>query len=89
MNTQQFEQQLVLEGFQEVVSVAREANGSVDLHSHPFEAKALITAGNLRISVDGVERDYKVGDVFHLQPNVPHIEHYGAQGVTYLVGRKT
>lgn len=30
------------EGFGEIVTVERDADGSLDLHTHPFEAKALI-----------------------------------------------
>lgn len=31
---------------------------------------------------------YRAGDIFHLKANVVHTEHYGPQGVQYLVGRK-
>ena len=41
MDQQAFKTMLESEGF-EVVVVEREANISMDLHSHPFEAKAMI-----------------------------------------------
>lgn len=88
MQQEEFMASLTSEAFQETVTVQREANGEMALHTHPFEAKALILQGRLQISVDGVERLYGVGDVFHLAANQPHAERYGPAGVTYLVGRK-
>jgi quercetin dioxygenase-like cupin family protein len=76
------------EGFAEVVTVVREPGGTLDVHTHPFEAKALILHGELHLRVGDVERTYRTGDVFHLQANVSHSERYGPHGVQYLVGRK-
>jgi len=77
------------EGFSEAVTVEREPEGSLDLHTHPFEAKALILKGEIRLRVGETERVYRAGDIFHLRANEPHWEAYGAEGVTYLVGRKS
>ncbi len=88
MQQDEFIALLAREAFQETVTVQREANGEMDIHTHPFEAKALILQGQLQISVEGVERLYRPGDVFHLAANQPHAERYGPDGVTYLVGRK-
>jgi quercetin dioxygenase-like cupin family protein len=88
MNPDEFASMLRSEGFQEVVTVARDA-GSMGEHSHSFEAKALIVDGELQILTADGERTYKAGDVFHLQPGVKHSETYGPQGVKYLVGRKS
>lgn len=82
-----FEKALADEGFTSVVVVTRET-GEMDEHTHPFEAKALILAGEIRIRVGADERVYKTGDVFHLAANLPHHERYGPDGVQYLVGRK-
>jgi quercetin dioxygenase-like cupin family protein len=89
LNADDFRALLIAEQFDEVISVSRDANGSLPNHSHPFEAKALITAGELRVRVSDVETTYRVGDQFHLNANVEHLEFYGPMGVTYLVGRKT
>ncbi|WP_322104649.1 cupin domain-containing protein [Paraburkholderia sp. J41] len=87
MDRETFIRTLADEGFPEPVLVTREA-GTTDEHTHPFEAKALIVAGEIGISVNGVERLYRAGDVFHLAPNLPHAERYGHGGVQYLAGRK-
>lgn len=88
MEQQEFIDGLAREAFLETVTVEREADGFLDTHVHPFEAKALILTGQLTISVDDVERLYQPGEVFHLAANQPHAERYGPQGVSYLVGRK-
>ncbi len=81
MQRAEFMQTLAEERFEDVVTVQREANGALDSHAHPFEAKALI--------LEGVDHVYRAGDVFHLLAQVVHIERYGPEGVKYLVGRKT
>ncbi|RZF31679.1 cupin domain-containing protein [Paraburkholderia sp. UYCP14C] len=88
MNREAFTDMLTHEGFPDAVLVTREPNVAMEVHTHPFEAKALIVEGELQIRVGDDERLYRVGDVFHLPANVAHAERYGPQGVTYLVGRK-
>ncbi len=88
MDRETFTENLTKEGFAETVVVTREANTSMDVHEHPFEAKALILDGELHIRVGDTEQAYKAGDIFHLPANKPHAERYGPNGVTYLVGRK-
>lgn len=88
MKREEFTQILAREGFEEVVMVTREPHGFVDTHAHPFEAKALILSGELRIKAGSLEQTYQVGQVFHLLADEPHSERYGPEGVAYLVGRK-
>lgn len=88
MHRDEFLALLSSEGFNEVVTVAREPDGSLDVHAHPFEAKALILEGDLTIRVGDDARTYRAGDVFHLAANIEHAEQYGPQGVSFLVGRK-
>ncbi|MDB5797516.1 MAG: hypothetical protein JWP36_1418 [Paucimonas sp.] len=87
MDKNAFSDQLQQDGF-EIVTVTM-PSGERELHSHPFEARALIVAGEITIATAENERRYQVGDVFHLQPGVPHTERYGPDGVEYLVGRKS
>lgn len=88
MNPEQFTAQLRQEGYTEFVEVEREPNGMLDTHSHPFDAKALILAGEIRLHVGGQESLYRSGEVFVLGNGTEHVEYYGPQGVRYLVGRK-
>ncbi|MBN3855647.1 MULTISPECIES: cupin domain-containing protein [unclassified Paraburkholderia] len=87
MDRDTFIRTLASEGFPEPVLVTREP-GHMDEHSHPFEAKALIVAGEITIRSGGAARVYRAGEVFHLPAHVPHVEDYGPQGVQYLAGRK-
>lgn len=87
MDQQAFKTMLEVEGF-EVLIVEREANQGMDLHSHPFEAKAMIIEGDIRVVVDGKERHCQVGDTFHLAANIMHTETYGPNGVKFIAGRK-
>jgi len=88
MDQATFLEELAREGFQPPVLVEREANGTLDSHAHPFEAKALIIAGDLRIRTSTGERHYQVGDVFQLAAHEPHSEVFGVEGVRYLAGRR-
>ena len=87
MTENEFRQLLASEGIETVVLVEREP-GSLDTHSHPFEARALILEGEITIVTDRGTQHCGPGDSFHLGANEPHTESYGPQGVKYLAGRK-
>lgn len=89
MTPEQFAAELAREGFEPAITVTREAGGMLADHTHPFEAKALILSGDIRIATATSERVYEAGDIFHLAAQEPHSEFYGLFGVQYLVGRKT
>lgn len=88
MERDEFVDTLKREGFAEIVTVTRDAHGTLDDHAHPFEAKALILHGQLTMHTGDTERVYNAGDVFHLRANESHSERFGPDGVQYLVGRK-
>lgn len=88
MDREQFMHQLQQEGFGEILTVEREANGVLGEHTHPFEAKALVLDGDILLRCGDREQHCRAGDIFHLQAHEPHRESYGPQGVRYLVGRK-
>jgi quercetin dioxygenase-like cupin family protein len=79
---------LLVEDFPEPIMVERERSGFLDLHSHSFEVRALITHGQMEITIDGDSQSYGVGDAFHLTQNQVHSERYGSDGVRYLASRK-
>jgi len=88
MERQAFIDALQAEGYAEPVLVRRAPNDSLDDHSHPFEARALVLLGEIRIHAGGEIKIYRPGDVFHLRRDEPHRESYGPEGVEYLSGRR-
>ena len=88
MNLQEFTTLLAQEGYENLVTIEREANGFLDTHTHPFAAKALILEGEIRIQYGEHDKLWTVGEIFQLDAEVPHKEQYGPAGVKYLVGRK-
>lgn len=88
MDCDEFKQRLTAEGFSEVMMVERAPNGSLDVHTHPFEARAIVLEGEIRLCVGDKEEVCRPGDTFHLAAHQAHAESYGPQGVKYLVGRR-
>ena len=88
MNSEQFLQLLLREGFPEPVEVQQIPNGQLGIHEHPFEVKALVVEGDITIVIDGLSKIYKAGEIFQLELKQPHAESYGSEGVKYLASRK-
>ncbi len=88
-NTQAFEASLAAQHYAAAVLIERPAGYALGNHEHPFDAKALITQGEITIAVGGVERCYKAGDVFELARGTLHTERAGEAGVAYLAGRRS
>ena len=88
MTPEAFAEQLRLEGFDEVVDKSLPAGQFVDTHTHPFAVKAMVTGGEVALGVAGRVTTYRMGDVFTMAQGCEHTEQYGAQGVSYVVGRK-
>ena len=89
MNTHEFEAQLKSQGYQVIASVEQPPGYAMGEHTHPFDACALITAGDFTITVDGQARHYAVGDTFRLPAGTSHTESAGPQGVKYVAGRRS
>ena len=88
MKTQDFEAQLEAEQFDEIALVEKPVGYAMSEHQHPFEACALITKGDITLTVSGVSTTYGVGDIFRLPALTPHHENAATHGVTYIAGRK-
>ena len=86
MTPEQFELQMREQGF-EIATVERAA-GSMDLHTHPFEARALILEGEITIVSEGKTQFCRAGEIFQLDAHIPHTETYGPSGVRYIAARK-
>jgi len=89
MDIETFKQVVLSEGFSEPVEVIRDANFFIDVHKHPFEAKALILEGQIEIGLGETGSRFLPGDIFHLSHEQLHWERYGPEGVVYLSARKS
>lgn len=84
-----YEAALRREGFDEVLVREWQPNHDTGSHSHPFDAKALVVAGEMWLMPEGGPTQHLLaGDRFELDADVPHSERYGAEGATYWVGRR-
>jgi quercetin dioxygenase-like cupin family protein len=57
-------------------------------HAHPYDVRALVLDGEIRLIVDGDEYAYREGDIFVMPAGHRHAEAVGPAGVQYLVGRR-
>ena len=88
-DVQAFEADLRAQGYQVITSVEQPPGYAMGEHVHPFDACALIVAGDFTITVDGQARRYGVGDVFRLPAGTLHSESAGEDGVQYLACRRS
>ena len=77
-----------LQGADEVLERHWAPNQVVDEHSHPFDADAVVTAGEMWLTQAGATRHLKAGDTFQLAAGAPHSERYGPEGATYWLARR-
>ncbi|MBX3611558.1 MAG: AraC family ligand binding domain-containing protein [Hydrogenophaga sp.] len=83
-----FRDQALIEGFDEVLERRWNPDTVLDTHTHPFSVKAVVTEGEMWLTVDAHTRHLRPGDTFTLARDVPHAERYGSQGAAYWVARK-
>jgi len=88
VKVQTFEDDLKRDGFVEIETKSAESNKHVGDHSHPFDVRAKVLAGEITLTCAGVSRSYRAGDVFSMEAGCEHAEQCGPAGVTYTVGRK-
>lgn len=83
-----FRDHALAQGFAEVLERRWQPSQVVPLHTHPFSAYALLTQGEMWLTVDGQTRHLQAGDRFELAAEVPHEERYGDDGAVYWVARR-
>ena len=88
MDTHAFNQQLIAEGYDEVLTRTFPAHASLAPHTHPFGAKVLVLEGEISLGRNGAMTTYGAGDIYAVDIGCEHSEQYGPAGTTLLVGRK-
>ena len=84
----EFQQKSLAAGFDEVVERDWAPNTVLAMHTHPFMAQALVTRGEMWLTINGQTQHLLPGSTFQLERDVPHDERYGAEGATYWVARQ-
>lgn len=75
-------------GFDEVLERQWGAGVVLDTHTHAFAVRAVVTQGQMWLTVGSDTRQLLPGDRFELEREVPHAERYGPEGASYLVARR-
>ena len=88
MNRDQFTETLRVGQFNEVLEKSLPPADHIAAHSHAFDVRALVTQGEITLTIHGIATPYREGDIFTLAAGCEHVEDVGAEGVTYLVGRR-
>jgi quercetin dioxygenase-like cupin family protein len=86
---QHFRARALDSGADEVLERRWAPNQIVEMHSHPFDADALVTEGEMWLTCGGETRHLCAGDTFFVSSGAPHSERYGPQGAIYWVARRT
>ena len=90
MTVQEFEGNALAQGFDEALERKWAPLAVADLHSHPFDAKALVVQGEMWLTIGaGETRHLHAGDSFEIDRGTPHNERYGNEGATFWVARRT
>ena len=59
------------------------------MHSHPFDARGLVTRGSFTVTHAEGAKTYGPGDQFRLEADIEHEEVIGPEGVSFISGRRT
>lgn len=87
MDRTAFEAELQRDGYEIVVNTMQPNQLNAD-HSHTFDARLMVVAGEMTIACGGDHRTYSVGETFGMQNGRVHSEHAGPDGATYVAGRR-
>jgi quercetin dioxygenase-like cupin family protein len=87
MSADAFRAALLRDGW-EVLDRTYPAGHAVPEHSHPFEARLLVTEGAFTLTCGGTPTTYRAGEQFAVPAGVRHAEATGAEGAQLVVGRR-
>lgn len=83
-----FEAAALADGFDAALERHWPAGTVLDTHTHPFDARAVVTQGEMWLTVGDTTQHLLPGSPFALAREIPHSERYGAEGATYWVARR-
>jgi quercetin dioxygenase-like cupin family protein len=87
MDTTEIESKWASEGYA-VERRTSPPNLSTQPHTHPFDARVFILAGEFTLTSQGQSRVFYPGEHFEMAAGCLHSEHDGPEGAVFLIGRK-
>jgi len=84
----EFEAEARAAGFDEVLTREWPAHQVLDAHRHDFSVRAVVTRGEMWLTVGGHTLHLLPGGRFALDADVEHAERYGPEGAAYWVARR-
>lgn len=88
MDQGKFEAELRADGYTDIIARDMEAGKLNAEHSHEFDARVMVLAGEMVLTCGGAPRTYRGGEVFEIAAGTPHTERCGPVGVSYIAGRR-
>ena len=79
---------LAADGFTEVLVRELAADMVLDDHEHAWDARLMVTAGEMQLTHRGATVRYTVGQWCEVPVHERHAEVYGPAGCTLLIGRR-
>lgn len=86
---EKFESEALAAGFEEALVREWAPHQVIAMHSHPFDASAVVTQGEMWLTCDGDTQYLTRGGTFDLPRGKPHSERYGPEGAVYWVARRS
>jgi quercetin dioxygenase-like cupin family protein len=83
----EFDADLRREGYQ-VMNASLAPNQLNPDHTHEFDARVMVLAGEITITRDGQARKYRAGDYWLTPAHAVHAELAGPEGVAIIIGRR-
>jgi quercetin dioxygenase-like cupin family protein len=86
MSPADFETGLKRAGYREIETKQATPDLTTQAHSHPFDVRALVLAGEVTLTSQGQSRTYRAGEIFEMAAGCEHSERHGPEGTKCLVG---
>ena len=83
-----FESEALAAGYDEALVREWQPHAVIEHHAHPFDADAVVTQGEMWLTLRGATRHLGPGEVFEIDRDEPHAERYGSAGATYWAARR-
>jgi len=83
----EFDADLRREGYQ-VMNTSLAPNQMNPDHTHEFDARIMVLAGEITITRDGQAKMYRPGDYWMTPAHTVHAELGGPEGVAIIIGRR-